>query len=185
MYCCIDFMGLYFTPMPYLIVLRGPIGAGKTSLLHSLADILPNSSVIEVDALKRMLDPHSSSSWRRETAFEVALIMAKRALATGRNIIAETHSKQPEQQQFFSQLALDTPGSIYKSVLVTAPLNVCKKRSQARHVPGIHYSIDVPMVESYYTGLDPLPEEVVIDTNQVSPQLGALMIIKTLITSKE
>lgn len=178
-------MSLYFVPMPYLIVLRGPIGAGKTSLLHSLAKQLPHSSVIEVDALKRMLDPYASSDWRRETAFEAALFMAKRALATGRNIIAETHSKQPEQQQHFSELARHTPGSIYKSVLVTAPLNVCKERSQARYVPGIQYAIDDQMVESYYAGLDPLPEEVVIDTSKVSSQSGALIIIKTLTTSKE
>ena len=167
--------------MPKLIILRGPIGAGKTSLMHSLAQVLPLTSVIEIDALKRMLDPHASTDWRRKAAVNAALYMTKYALTMGRNVIAETHSKRPEQQKRFSTLAEKIPGLTYTSVLVTAPLDICIKRNQKRVVSGIDYTIDESMVTSYYAGLEPLPKEVVIDTSRVSPQIGAQMILETLI----
>jgi predicted kinase len=166
--------------MPNLIILRGPIGAGKTSLMHSLANTLPNTSVIEVDALKRMFDSHASTDWRREAAFSAALYMAKRALSSGRNVIAETHSKRPEQQKCFKDLVREIPSLVFKSVLVIAPLNVCIERSKQRFVPDISYDIDERMVKSYYVGLEPLPDEIVVDTSSVSPQLGAEMILETL-----
>ncbi len=171
--------------MPKLIILRGPIGAGKTSLMNSLARNLPNTSVIEVDALKRMFDPSASTDWRRKAAFDSALYMTKQALSAGRNVIAETHAKRPEQQKYFYDLAQKIPKLTYMTVLVTAPLKVCIERSQKRFVPNISYPIDATMVKSYYAGLKPLPNEIVIDTSKVTPKLGAQMILATLTEVRE
>jgi predicted kinase len=171
--------------MSKLIIFRGPIGAGKTSLMQSLARILPDTSAIEIDALKRMFDSRASTDWRRKASFDTALYIAKYALASGRNVIAETHSKRPEQQECFSRLAQINPGLIYTSVLVTAPLDICIKRSKKRVVPGIGYAIDESMIKSYYHGLKPLPGEVVIDTTNITPGVGAQMIFESLMKKEE
>lgn len=168
--------------MSELIVLRGPIGAGKTSIMQSIARQLPHCAKIEIDCLKRMLDTHESSDWRREIAFNAALYMTQQALVNGRSVVTETHSKRPEQQLQFRQLSDTIPGANYRSVLVRAPFSVCLERSQKRIVPDINYAIDTAMVAAYYGGLEPLPNELVVDTTELSAENAASMIVQTLMT---
>lgn len=164
--------------MPNLIVLRGPIGAGKTSIMQEVCNRLPNWSSIEIDALKRMVDPHASSEWRRKVSLAGGLAMAEQLLQHGRSVITEAHSRWPEQSDRFQALAAKLATVTFKSFLVVAPLEVCLQRAAQRTVPGIDYGIDEPMVTAYHTNLDPLPNEPVIDTTWHSSAWGAELIIE-------
>ena len=56
-----------------LYIIRGPIGVGKTSVTQSLHQrIADRASLVEVDGIKRMLDPTTSSDWRRNIANSTA-----------------------------------------------------------------------------------------------------------------
>lgn len=89
-----------------LYIVRGPIGAGKTSVTNALYQRMPDhASVVEVDGLKRMLDPTASSVWRRDIANSSAAYIIDQLLRLPRSAIVETHTKYPEEVERFSQIA--------------------------------------------------------------------------------
>lgn len=147
--------------------------------------LLPCSSFIEIDAIKRMLDPTGSSTWRRQLALDISLSLTDALLTQGRSVITETHSRWPEQVERFRAVAHSLPEVVFTSFLVTAPYEVCLQRATARQVPEISYPIDTRMVSAYYTGLDPLPGEVVIDTSAHSAVSAARCLVESLTSLQE
>lgn len=163
--------------MPNLIVLRGPVGAGKTSIMRALTEKIPDCSAVEIDALKRMIDPTGSSVWRREAALTAALSLTKALLERGRAVVTETHARWPEQTSQFYDLAHEVADVALTGVLVKAPYEVCLDRAKQRSVPGISYPINEAMVASYYVNLEPLANELSVDTTQYSPAETARDIV--------
>src|ERR1700740_2200290 len=80
-----------------LIIIRGPIGAGKTSVVEALRDKLDGVSIIDFDAFKRQIDNAHSSDWRREIALDTALYLCGRLMKIGRLIIVDIHSSRRDQ----------------------------------------------------------------------------------------
>lgn len=167
--------------MQNMIILRGPIGSGKTSLMHELRRQLIDCSAIELDALKRMADPSASSPWRRKVALETGVFLAGQLLRSGRSVVVETHTRWREQAERFRQATLGLPAVLFNNFLVLAPYEVCLARATARQVPGITYPIDEEMVSAYYVNLEPLPGEQLIDTTLYSPATAARHIIQTVL----
>ena len=152
-----------------LYIVRGPIGVGKTSVIQALLKQMPDhASVIEVDGIKRMLDPTASSEWRRKIAHASASFIIDKLLKMPRSAIVETDTKYPEEVEQLVTVAdnLDLPTV---SVLLTAPLQICLARAATREVNGISYDIDAAMVENSYCNLEPRPEDFVFDTNDSLP----------------
>lgn len=154
--------------MPNLVILRGPIGAGKTSIMHRVRDELPEFCAVELDALKRMLDPQMSSSWRRNAALAGGIAMSADLLESDRSVITETHSRWPEQAERLERVASEIGDVSVHRFLVTAPFETCLKRAVQREIPGISYAIDATMVREYYANLEPEPGETVIDTSTMT-----------------
>ncbi len=166
--------------MQHLVVLRGPIGAGKTSLMQEVSRQLPDCSAIEIDALKRIADPNKSSPWRRNVALETGAFMTRKLLETGRSVVTEAHARWGEQTELFREVSRQLSGVAFSSFLVYAPYDVCLERATARDVPDIAYAIDEAMISSYYVNLDPLPGETVVDTSVMDPAVAAQYIINSI-----
>lgn len=166
--------------MPHVIVIRGPIGAGKTTTMNEAAKSLPDFSAIEVDALKRMIDQSEPSEWRRHVALNSALYMGRALLARGRSIITEVHSRWEEQSYEFLKLADSFQDTHLHRILVTAPYEVCLERARQRTVPDIRYAVDDRMVTDYYVNLQPTFGETVIDTSAVGPVEAARIVVDSL-----
>lgn len=148
--------------------------------MKELCSQIPNSSAVEVDAVKRMIDPSSSSEWRRNIAREASAFLAGQLLGAGRSVVTETHTRWPVEKELFHKVARAIPDVVFSSVLVVAPRNVCLARAQQRFVPGIAYPIDQAMVDAYYVNLESLPEELVVDTTQHSPAESAVRVLDSL-----
>ena len=151
-----------------LIVVRGPIGVGKSSVCTALlARLVGSASVVETDAIKRMIDPTASSQWRRDIAHASAAFIIERLLQVPRTGIIEMHTKYPGELDKLRAFAhkLDAP---LVSVLLVAPLEICQQRAAGRIVPNIGYAIDEKMVTDYYCNLEPQTGDVVYDTATLS-----------------
>jgi predicted kinase len=148
----------------YLITVRGPIGVGKSTISRAIcAAIDSDSSVIEIDAFKRMIDPSHSTEWRRNIATDTALFLTNKLLQKPRTVIIELHSKYPQDLESLARLAKRHKVPII-NVLLTAPLSVCKERASKRIVSDINYDIDEEMIERYYGNLEPLQNDLLFDT---------------------
>lgn len=160
-----------------LFVIYGPIGVGKSSVCAELAAQLQDpASIVEPDAIKRMIDPNQSSCWRRETANSTAAFLVRQLLAQGRTTIVEAHAKYPDSIQNYAQIAaeLDVP---HVGVLLTATYDACLQRASARQVPDIAYNIDNTMIADYYCVQPAMPDDIVLDTTNVQPQQTAANIL--------
>jgi predicted kinase len=152
-----------------LIVIRGPIAAGKSSVSRALHNrMADNASLVETDAIKRMIDPTRSSEWRRNVAHASAAFIIDQLLAVPRTGIIEAHTKYPEQLERLAVIAKHHDAPLVK-VLLTAPLEVCQTRAADRPTPGLSYSIDQEMVADYYCNTEPRPGDLVFDTTTQSP----------------
>jgi uridine kinase len=79
---------------PKIIIIRGPICAGKTTTINLLKDKFVNASYIDFDAFKRAIDWTQPSPWRTELAFKSALNLAEELMKRNRNILADIHSSK-------------------------------------------------------------------------------------------
>lgn len=149
-----------------LIVIRGPIGVGKSSLARNIREQMPERvSYVETDAIKRMLDPSASSEWRRNIAHDSAAFIIEQILNVPRSGVIEMHTKYPSEIERLGTIA-QRAGATLQNVLLLAPLEVCKERAAERDVPDINYAIDDSMITNYYCNLEPLPGDMVFDTTQ-------------------
>ncbi len=148
--------------------------------MNELSAKIPKCSAVEVDALKRLIDPAESSPERREKALEASAFLAGLVLQYGRSVVTETHTRWPEQVERFQTVAEHIPGIVFSTVLVTAPLETCLARASARYIPDIGYEVNEQMVTDYYVKLEPRLNELVINTAKYSPSEGANRVINAL-----
>ena len=147
-----------------LLVVRGPIGVGKSSVSLSLHEqMADHSSIIETDVLKHMVGPNGSSHWRRDIAHDAAAFMVERLLAVPRTPIVEVHTKYPHEVDRYAAMAANLSVPLV-NVLLTAPLEVCRERTVGRAMPGVNYTPDYSLIDTYYCNLDPRPGDLVYDT---------------------
>lgn len=163
----------------HIVVIRGPIGAGKTSTMLALRGMLPGSSLVETDLIKRMIEPSSSSDWRRNVALRTGVFLAEQLLSEKRSVVVEIHAHDLQQREVFRELAQRATAQ-FVSVLLCPPLEVCLRRARERQVPDISYDIDDAMVQRHYEGVIRDSEELVIDTNELTPIFTAQRILKLI-----
>ena len=56
--------------MAELVVIRGPIGVGKSTTVDELVRLRDDFSHADLDGMKLMIDSRVSSEWRREVALK-------------------------------------------------------------------------------------------------------------------
>lgn len=133
-----------------LIIIRGPVGAGKSSVVKELRKRISASSIVDFDSFKRQIDNSESSSWRRDIAIDTALFMTERVMHQKRAVIIDIHSSQINLLQRYVQLANNMQYKV-TSFLIYPPLEVCLERAAKRIVPDINYQIDIEMINRYWS----------------------------------
>lgn len=149
---------------PQLILIRGPIGVGKSTTVELLRERTQPASIVDFDAFKRQIDTVESSTWRRQTALKTAAFMTGQLMQAGRRIIVDIHSSSHEQYDQYKGLAQRYEYPMM-SCLLFAPFETCLQRARDRFVPGLHYPIDETMVRQYHDETFRIPGETVYDTS--------------------
>lgn len=164
---------------PQLVIIRGPVGSGKTSVVEAIRAQLEDTGIVDFDTFKRQIDNSKSSQWRRELALEIAITMTNRLMESSRFIVADIHSSMPEQMTAFQEVARQMEYKL-TSFLIYPPLDVCLRRTEQRNVPDITYEIDTAMVESYWSNTYRIESEKEFCDPSKSPDDIAKSIIECL-----
>jgi|GEM_PF-1921017 len=162
--------------MSRLILIRGPICAGKSTTAKSLLDEIKNCSLVDQDIIKRAIDKNMQSDWRDRIAFDTTIYLSNLLMKERRNIIADVHSSIPRQYEDYRQLA-GKNNYLMLSFLIYPPLEVCQQRNRAREIPDINYKITDEDVKKYWDNPYFVENEIVLD----SPILSTREIIEKIL----
>lgn len=164
---------------PQIIIIRGPVGSGKTSVVESLRKHLENVSIVDYDGFKRQIDNTQSSEWRRELALDTALFLTERLMLLRRTIVIDIHASFPEHLEQYAVIARKH-GYTLTSYLLYPSLSTCLRRARQRNVADIEYTIDAAMVKKYWYGVKRIPGETVFDKPHTSVQSITHQIVAEL-----
>lgn len=135
---------------PKIVIIRGSVGAGKSSVIEVLARSISDVSSVDFDAFKRHIDSTESSEWRRKIAMNTALFLCEQLMQAKRNILVDIPSSQDDFLAAYRALAVKY-GYALHSFMLHPPIEACIDRARKRVVPGISYAIDRKMIEKYCT----------------------------------
>lgn len=162
-----------------LIIIRGPVGAGKTSVVEAIRSQATDISIIDFDAFKRQIDNAHSSEWRRTIAFDTALYLCQRLMDQNRAIVVDIHSSIPEQLDKYIELSKKN-GYKVTSHLLYPPLETCFLRAGERIVPDITYAIDKDMIRTYWNNTFFVENEPIYNDPGMTSEDIARAIINSL-----
>jgi predicted kinase len=148
-----------------LILIRGPICAGKSSVAKILRDSLQNASWVNYDTVKDMIDHSASSVWRHKLAFHTAVSLAEDLMDAKRTIIMDIHASSVYQYTELKKLA-ETRRYEFRSLLLLPPLAVCLRRSKLR----TSEVLPEKKVREYWYSSFRIEDEPVFDSSQLSPE---------------
>ncbi|MFZ3031770.1 MAG: AAA family ATPase [Candidatus Moraniibacteriota bacterium] len=155
--------------MKRLILIRGPICAGKSTTVDLLSGILDDCSVVDQDLLKRTIDKKKRSPWRSRIALDTALYLADLLMKEGRDIIADIHSAIPGQYDEYKKLAEKHQYQMF-SFLLYPPLDVCLQRNRERVISDVWYQLGDDDIEKYWGKVYRVEGEAVFDTSVVATE---------------
>ncbi|MGY4893326.1 MAG: AAA family ATPase [Candidatus Saccharimonadota bacterium] len=161
-----------------LILIRGPVGAGKTSVVEALRNKLNDVSIIDFDAFKRQIDNTQSSEWRRRIALNTALYLCQQLMNEDRTIVVDIHSCFRDQYEHYVALAKQNSYRV-SSYLIYPPLQTCLQRAGERIVPDISYAIDATMIKKYWKDTFLLKGEPIYDDPSMTAKDIATAIMNT------
>jgi predicted kinase len=158
-----------------IVIIRGPVGAGKTSVVTELRELMEDASIVDFDSFKRQIDNKASSDWRRTLALQTAGFLTDKLMKSGRDIIIDIHSSSSEQLDLYNALAHKYDYSL-TSYLLYPPLEICQTRAKTRIVSDILYEIDDGMIEKYWRETFFLDSEEKFSDPDLAPKDIASMI---------
>lgn len=164
-----------------IVIIRGPVGAGKTSVVTELRALMKDASIVDFDSFKRQIDNKASSDWRRTLALQTAGFLADKLMESGRDIIIDIHSSSREQLDLYYALANRHNYSL-ASYLLFPPLEICKSRAKTRIVNDILYEIDDEMIEKYWHETFFVDSEVKFSDPDLAPSDIASRIFHSITT---
>ena len=165
--------------MNRLILIRGPISAGKSTTAANLQKVIGACSLIDQDSIKRAIDKEKSSDWRAKIALDTTLFLADLLMERGRDIVADIHSSIPRQYDEYKNLASKHGYQLF-SFLLYPPLDVCLARNVVREIPDVQYKIADDDVKRYWENLYKVDGEIIFDTSVVEPDELVQKILKII-----
>lgn len=162
-----------------LILIRGPICAGKTTVVQGLSDILVDCSVVDQDFLKRGIDKIKPSLWRDKIAFDTTLFLVEQLMKKRRLIVADIHSAVRRQYVEYRKLARKYDYPLF-SFLLYPPLEVCIERNQKRVIPDVRYEVSDQDIRRYWEKVFSVIDELIFDTSTMSVEEVKNVIIEII-----
>lgn len=159
--------------MPFAILLRGPAGAGKSTLGELLKKRLPNAVHLDVDRFKHIISLESSKT-RSTIAHNVGLYFLKQLMEHEFPIIVE-EIFLPEYYQEVSVFLKKLPYTLLR-VFITAPLEVLVERDRTRSVKTKGREV----ISRLHSEIQPIDEDLVIDSSKYSSDEIVEMILAKL-----
>ena len=163
--------------MRKLILVRGPICAGKSTTIDFLRSVSRGLSWIDQDCLKRAIDKERPSDWRDEIAFNTTICLARFLMQKGRNIIADIHSSIPRQYEEYKRLALENNYALF-SFLLYPSLEVCQERNQRRVIPDVEYVVSEDDIRQYWKNPYQVAGETIFDSERTETKSIAEKILQ-------
>ena len=116
---------------PFLIILDGPIGSGKTTVSELLHKRLKKTALISLDKVKRLVSDYKPGHKYHNLASQVGKVMAKEYLKNGWNVIVE---KAFTREKFIQEYLNFKKNKNIKVFVyqMTIPFNVAIKRVRQR-----------------------------------------------------
>lgn len=164
-----------------MIIIRGPIGSGKSTVANILRKHFPNSSLVDYDVFKRMIDHTKSTPWRQRMAFRTSLYLCEEIIKKKRTVILDIHSAKKYQYEGLKRLAEKYRFPV-QSFLLRPPLETCFQFVSKRHIPDIKYQINKTKIIEYWKKLYRVPGEPVFDSSRLTARQIANQILKILKT---
>lgn len=86
-----------------IVILNGPINAGKTTIAQLLCRKIPNTAHVEVDKVREFIDwMEGSEGWI--ISFETAIEIAKKFVEKGLNVIFTYHISKEDYEEIVKNL---------------------------------------------------------------------------------
>ncbi len=165
--------------MNFFVVIRGPLGVGKTTIAKKIAETLVAEYIV-IDALlsKKKLDRTGGDIPVENflLATKVVLPRVKRILETGKCVVFDGNFYNREQ---IVQLVEELPFAHFIFTL-KAPLAVCIKRDSQRKKP-----YGKPATKAVYKLVSKVKIGISIDTNGKSEEEVTNAILKTVFGQKK
>lgn len=155
----------------FVIIIRGPIGVGKSTISGLLERKLANTNHVDVDKIKHKLGGRPSES-RTSRAHQIARQRVRSLIKQKKNIIIEEIFRWNDYSAM-KKLVKNINYHIVK-IYLKAPLDVLIKRDQARIVKHKGHEI----VKEFYKKIRPVDEDLNLDTSKMSKQKLVSSIIK-------
>lgn len=139
------------------IIIRGPIGVGKTTIAKLLQDKMPGSVIISVDNFKHIISP-KSSTMRTKIAHKVANFFINELIKNRIDMIIE----EIFRDEHYDNLIRTLRNKNYDvfSFFLTAPEEVLIKRDRNRLK-----NKGVNIVKKFYVSLKPNKMDFIINTS--------------------
>jgi predicted kinase len=158
-----------------IIVIRGPICSGKSSIVELIKHKFYNSSLVDLDKFKVAIDFRKSSSWRRKAALKTALYLTHELIIFKRTIIIDIHGLKNQLLQF-KRIALKNNYKFY-SFLLYPPLKTCLERNKSRNIRDIKYKITDKMIKRYWKDVYRIKGEMVFDSSVLNQSQIAKSVV--------
>ena len=169
--------------MPYVIWITGMPGSGKSTLSKSLEERLPETVVLRMDDLRRIVTPEPDYSDReREHVYRTIVFTARTLYGLGHNVIIDATGNRrswrelarreiPDFIEVYAKCRLEICIERERTRTEThgAPKDIYDKGGKGAPVPGVN----VPYEEPEYP-------EIVIDTEKEKPEEAVGRILKII-----
>jgi adenylylsulfate kinase len=161
--------------MPWVLWITGLPGSGKSTVASAVKEKTPDSVMIRMDELRRIVTPQPTySDSEREYVYRSLVYTAKTLYENGHTVIIDATGNRKAWRELARKLIAS-----FIEVYLQCPIEICEKREGARidtHaaprkiVPGIN----VPYEESER------PDITIIDTEKDSPADATEKIMNVL-----
>ena len=153
------------------IIIRGPAGAGKSTIAERLKKQISNSIHLDIDMLKWIISPESSSI-RTKIAHNVGRSFINQLTKAKFNLIIE----EIFRENYYLAIKKILKKNNYKiiSIFLSAPVSTLKNRNKHRKTK----TKDVKVIEKLSEEIKPFPTELVVDSSKKSKDEIVKIILK-------
>ena len=116
----------------FLLIIYGPMLAGKTTIANYLCESIPGVFQVSFDKIKRFISDYVPDGRYNETMNGLVYALSDKAAENGLSLIFEGNIRiQKELRQTYKELA-DKHGLRFVEIKIEAPLEVLKNRFNER-----------------------------------------------------